>query len=90
MRKTAIILMLIAIVPCLLFHLLDAIGATENLKYVSTTLWKAGDPGIDNLLLLFTCMICWSWTQGWIYLFGGAALPFIVAALVGSKTQPDT
>jgi phosphotransferase system glucose/maltose/N-acetylglucosamine-specific IIC component len=85
MKKTALILILIAIVPCVLFYLLDAIGATENLKYVSTTLWRAGDPGLDNLVLLFACMICWSWTQGWVYLFGGAALPFIVAALLEKK-----
>jgi len=85
-RKIWIGLVLVGVVPALLFHVLKGLGATAVLHYVSTTIWLPPNPTLLQAVLLplkialmFVCLITWSWVKVFIYLFIGAALPFMAA-----------
>lgn len=79
LRKTWIVLLALGVLPALSFYPLKWTGAADNLGYVATTLWQPGDPSILQLVALFASMIAWAWLKVFIYLFAGAAAPFVIA-----------
>ena len=82
MRRIWISLLLLGVVPACLFFLFKWTGGVESLRFVSTTRWETGDPAVLDLFCLFGSMVSWAWLRGFIYLFVGAAIPFLVADVV--------
>ncbi|HUW55426.1 MAG TPA: hypothetical protein VMZ92_02250 [Planctomycetota bacterium] len=81
MRKTWIVLAVVGVVPALGFYVLEWTGATEALRYVSTTTWRPGSPSLWDLACLAAGLVTWVWLKLLVFVFLLAACPFAVADL---------
>ena len=79
MRASWIILVLAGIIPACTFYVLGWTGATESLKYISTTVWEPGHPSSGEVVLLCLTVITWAWAKIFMNVFLLAAVPFAIA-----------
>ena len=63
------ILMSMGLLPACTFFVLAWAGATESLRYISTTAWEWGHPSIGEVVLMFLSVITWTWVKGFMNLF---------------------
>ena len=87
MRATWIVLVILALLPGITYRILDWVGATESLRYISTTVWKYGDPSATDLALLAASLFCWIGAKALLPTFLLAAVPFLICDIRGISKQ---
>jgi hypothetical protein len=82
MRATWIVLVLLAVVPALAYLGLEGLGWTEAVRYISTTIWRPGDPSRFDLICLGMTLFALVWAKLMLPTLLLAAAPFFAGDVV--------
>jgi hypothetical protein len=81
MRAVWIIFWLLALLPPLFFAGLHLAGLTENLQFISTTMWEPGNPSAWQLTGAGASLIAWISSKAFSPIFLLAGMAFFICDL---------